>query len=287
MAAKDELFAHAENEYDGFRAAVTGLDDRDMSRRWLGSWGVREILAHVIGWHREMAPALERLGRGEPPYPEGAYDDVDGWNARFVDAPGEPAPHAALLRELDVSHRQLLTIASKLAEEVFAQGQAAPGVLNGVTTDHYREHARQIGHWRRLRSLNARFIRNFVTNDTASHDQNAHRDFVCITSTGAHQSRTAYLARWATGFDPDVIPYWDTRDERISLFGDMALVRAVNKYVIVKNGAERTGMTLYTDTYLLENGEWKCVLAQSTPVAPEHYPGDDTIVETYVRGQRQ
>ncbi len=126
-----------------------------------------------------------------------------------------------------------------------------------------------------------------MTNDAASHDDIVHRDFVCITSTGARQSRAAYLARWATGFDPDVIPYWDTRDERISLFGSMALVRAVNKYVVVNDGAARTGMTMYTDTYLLEHGEWTCVQAQSTPVALEHYPGDETIVETFVRGQRQ
>src|SRR5688572_24931746 len=104
MTVKAELLGHAQREYDGFTAALTGLDDVDMSRRWLGSWGVREIVAHVVGWHREMAPALERLGRGEPPYPDGAYDDVDGWNARFVDAGREPTSAASLLRELDASH---------------------------------------------------------------------------------------------------------------------------------------------------------------------------------------
>ena len=286
MATKDELLRHAENEYDRFRAAVTGLDDADMRQHWLGHWGVRDIVAHVIGWHREMAPALERLGRGEPPYADGAYDAVDGWNARFVEA-GRGRPVDALVRELDASHRNVLAIASKLPEELFADGQAAPGVLNGITTDHYHEHAAQIGHWRELRALNARFIKNFVTNDTASHDRITHRDFVCITSAGAREPRAAYLARWATGFDPDVITYWDTRDEVISLFGSMALVRAVNKYVIVKDGAERTGMTMYTDTYLHEHGEWTCVQAQLTPVSREHYPGDDTVVQTYVRGQLQ
>lgn len=286
MVAKDELVRHAENEYDGFRVAANGLDDGEMSRTWLGSWGVREIVAHLIGWHREVAPALERLGRGEPPYEDGAYDDFDGWNARFVDARrGRSAE--ALLRELDASHRELLTVASKLPEELFAEGQAASGLLNGVTTAHYREHAEQIRHWRQLRSLNARFIRSFVTNDTTSHDQITHRDFVCITSTGAREHKAASLARWATGFDPNVITYWDTRDELISLFGSVALVRAVNKYVIVRNGAETLGMTMYTDTYLHQGGEWKCVQAQLTPVSPEHYPKDDTIVQTYIRGQLQ
>src|SRR3989449_1957221 len=30
----------------------------------LGTWGVREITAHIAGWHGEMLPALERVARG-------------------------------------------------------------------------------------------------------------------------------------------------------------------------------------------------------------------------------
>jgi hypothetical protein len=48
-----------------------------------------------------------------------------------------------------------------------------------------------------------------------------------------------------------------------------------------------TGMTMYTDTYLFENGVWKCIQAQLTPVAPEHQPADDTIVSVYIEGKRQ
>jgi hypothetical protein len=48
-----------------------------------------------------------------------------------------------------------------------------------------------------------------------------------------------------------------------------------------------TGMTTYTDTYLFENGAWKCIQAQITAVAPEHYPSDDTIVSVYVKGKLQ
>src|SRR5439155_11412172 len=85
MGAKQELLQQAEQEYEGLKAAIKDLDEAQMSQVWLGSWGVREILAHITGWHREMIPALERLGRGEAPYPDGAYDDFDSWNARFVE----------------------------------------------------------------------------------------------------------------------------------------------------------------------------------------------------------
>lgn len=46
-------------------------------------------------------------------------------------------------------------------------------------------------------------------------------------------------------------------------------------------------MTTYTDTYVYESGAWKCVQAQITPLAPEHEPGDDTILTVYLKGVNQ
>ena len=140
---------------------------------------------------------------------------------------------------------------------------------------------------RQLRALNARFIHNFVTNDVKSHAAITHEKFVCLTSKGAREARQAYLARWATGFDPEVIVYWDYRDEHISLFDTVALVRATNKHTMRENGREVTGMTTYCDTYIHENGAWKCIQAQLTSVSPEHNPGDETIVRKYIKGELQ
>lgn len=108
-----------------------------------------------------------------------------------------------------------------------------------------------------------------------------------VTSSGARVSREDYLRQWATGFDPEVIVYWDVRDELITVFGDVALVRATNKATIRQDGAEQTGMTTYTDTYLRESGEWKVIQAQITRVAPKHYLGDETIVSVSIEGQLQ
>jgi hypothetical protein len=138
-----------------------------------------------------------------------------------------------------------------------------------------------------LRALNARFIHNFVTNDVASHDAILHSDFIDIRPDGQRWDRAAYLKYWATAFDPQIIVYWDVRDELITVIGDVALVRATNKHTRRRDGKELTGMTTYTDTYLFENGAWKCIQAQLTPVAPEHQPADDTIVSVYIEGKRQ
>ena len=138
-----------------------------------------------------------------------------------------------------------------------------------------------------LKTLNARFIHNFVTNDVASHDAILHPAFTVIQSNGEHMERGPYLERWKTGFDPDVIVYWDVRDERIDIIGDVALVRATNMRVVKRGGVETTGMTTYTDTYLREDGAWKCIHAQITPVQPGHEPADDTIVSVYLKGVKQ
>jgi len=138
-----------------------------------------------------------------------------------------------------------------------------------------------------LRALNARFIHNFVTSDVPSHDAILHPGFVSITPNGQRWDRATYLTYWATAFDPRVIVYWDVRDELITVFGNVALVRATNKHTRRRGGQDVTGMTMYTDTYLFEDGAWKCIQAQLTPVAPEHQPADDTIISVYIEGQRQ
>ncbi len=131
----------------------------------------------------------------------------------------------------------------------------------------------------KLKELNAKFIHNFVTNDTALHAKIIHSDFVSISSDGKYINRKDYLAKWAHGFDG--FKYWDYRDERISIFGSTALVRAQNKYIFTKEGTEYTGMAMYTDVYIKENGQWRCIQAQIGKVTPENYAPDATIVKKY------
>jgi hypothetical protein len=124
-----------------------------------------------------------------------------------------------------------------------------------------------------LRALNARFIHNFVTNDVSSHDAILHPGFINIWPTGQRWDRATYLKYWATAFDPQIIVYWDVRDELITVIGDVALVRSTTKHTRRRDGKE--------------NGAWKCIQAQLTSVAPEHQPADDTIISVYIEGKRQ
>jgi ketosteroid isomerase-like protein len=137
-----------------------------------------------------------------------------------------------------------------------------------------------------LRAINARFIDNFINNDVAAHDALLHPDFIAIRSDGTRVGRADYLKAWARGFDPGFIVYWDTRDELITVVGNVALVRATNKHVLRHPCHDETGMTVYTDTYVHERGAWTCIQAQSTPVAIGKEPDDETVISAWVEGVR-
>ncbi len=126
-----------------------------------------------------------------------------------------------------------------------------------------------------------------MTEELRALDALLHEDFICITQTGGCVGRADYLKARATGFDAERIPYFDHRDEPIHVFGATALLRSTNKSIRMVDGVETTGMTMYTDTYVRENGAWQCVQAQITPVAPANYPPDETIAKKYVKGKLQ
>jgi len=148
MSDKSTLLREADEAFAELQRAVDGLEDESMRRVWLGSWGVREILIHISGWHREMIPALARVARSEPAYPAGTYDDFDAWNARFVDRK-TGVKTVDVLAELDASHRAFMAAAAALPDAQLAPGGAARDAFEGAGAGHYREHAAQIRDWRR------------------------------------------------------------------------------------------------------------------------------------------
>ncbi len=148
MGLKQDLLRQADEEFTALKDAIAQLGEAELTRAWLGTWSVREVLVHMSGWHREMIPALERLARGEKPFPEGdSYDDADAWNARFVDAK-RGVPSAAVLRELEASHREFVAAAAGVPEERFAPGKTATKLVDLSGPHHYREHAEEIRAWR-------------------------------------------------------------------------------------------------------------------------------------------
>ena len=150
---KDELLNEAAREYKALHEAWQGLNESQMSEVWLGTWSVRDIAAHIAGWHREMVPVLERLSRSERPLPPGvSYDDVDAWNERFA-ASRRSTAVADVLLELDETHEAFMKAAAAVPAERFQPGKTAWKIVDGNSAHHYREHGEQVRAWRVARGL--------------------------------------------------------------------------------------------------------------------------------------
>jgi uncharacterized protein (TIGR03083 family) len=151
--SRDDILKTLDTEFDALLKAVDGLGDEQMTTLWFGDWGVRDILAHVAGWHREMAGAFERIARGERPVPEGVdYSDSAPINARFAAAQRDIAS-ADMVKELKASKDAFVAAARQVPEDRFAEGKTAHRILFGTGIDHYKEHAPSIREWRQREGI--------------------------------------------------------------------------------------------------------------------------------------
>ncbi|MFQ5896832.1 MAG: ClbS/DfsB family four-helix bundle protein [Candidatus Methylomirabilia bacterium] len=149
MSTKESLLSQAQEEFRAFKKAIEGLDEAALTEVWLGTWSIREIVVHISAWHRELGPALERMARGERPFPEGAnYEDPDAWNVRFVGA-RKHAPVSEVLGDLNATHEYFMAQAAKVPEERFVPGKTAHRITDLNSAHHYKEHGDQIRAWRK------------------------------------------------------------------------------------------------------------------------------------------
>ena len=146
--SKEELLETLDAEFASLLSTLEGLGEEAATRVWYGDWCVRDILAHISGWHREMAQAFERIARGERPVPEGTdYGDPNPWNAGFAEAKVDTS-FVDMVQELKASKEVFVEAAEQVPTDRFEDGRAAYRILHASGIDHYREHAPEIRQWR-------------------------------------------------------------------------------------------------------------------------------------------
>jgi hypothetical protein len=137
---KQAAIKKVEDGFGELLATVQGLDERAMAKVFYGDWGVKDILAHISGWHHQMAQAMERMARGERPTPEGVdFSDSDGWNARFASAmKAQSGP--TVLADLQQSFATYVRAARAIPDDRFGEGKTVNRLLEGSGYGHYEEH---------------------------------------------------------------------------------------------------------------------------------------------------
>lgn len=146
MSTKADVLNRLDATYAELRATIDRMTEPQRNERWLGSWGLRELLAHLSGWHREMTAGLQRLARGERPTPEGVdYSDADGWNAKFAEG-AAPTPGEAIAR-FEETHRGFREALAAVPDDRFGEGKTVNRIAGSTGSDHYQEHLEQMRDW--------------------------------------------------------------------------------------------------------------------------------------------
>ena len=157
MSDKASALKTLDDEYRNLRKLIDGLDAAQLERVWFDAWSVKDIVAHIAGWQREMTVALERMARGERPTPEGVdYADADAWNAKFSSAARAVGP-STVIANWQQTHMTYVNAAQALPDDRFGETDGKPKTANRLIETsgfgHYREHAAQIREWRQREGL--------------------------------------------------------------------------------------------------------------------------------------
>jgi hypothetical protein len=151
--SREKLIEELNSRFAGLLDAVGGLSAEQMTQQMYGEWSVRDILAHIAGWHREMTKAFERIARGERPVPEDVdYSNFDSWNANFAGDSRDASP-GDVLAEVKESQGQFAAAALSVPEDRFEEGRAAHRIIFTTGIDHYAEHEPAIREWRQREGI--------------------------------------------------------------------------------------------------------------------------------------
>ncbi len=147
---KSEAIGTLDSKYQEFRSRLDGVADGSWDEARLGEWNLNHVLAHMAGWFKEISGAMERVGRGERPVPEGVdYSDADAWNEKFA-AKAQDNRTSALV-EFDTAYAGYKAAAEALGEDKFGEQEGRPKIGNRLLQAsglaHFDEHSEHLGLW--------------------------------------------------------------------------------------------------------------------------------------------
>lgn len=149
MVSKRELMDQLNATYQQFRSTFEDLNEHEFDVKWLDRrWGVREIVAHHVGWLGQFAGGLERMSRGERPSPPGVdWTDVQHWNDIFAEHAMGKHKHE-ILNELEHALDAFREAAARVPDDRFGEGKTANKMSDRAGISHFREHTAMIRAWR-------------------------------------------------------------------------------------------------------------------------------------------
>ncbi len=147
MSDKSDAIAALEAARRETLDAIGGIPGEKMTATAFGSWSVKDVLCHLTSWEQFATADLQRVRRGHiPQLATFRMEDVDDWNAWLMRSRNLfPLPQA--MSELEESRRQFTAALNELPDNLFAGGQVARTLAEGLTNGE-KGHAAEIREWR-------------------------------------------------------------------------------------------------------------------------------------------
>ena len=155
LVTKTELLSRLEREYARLAAVLASLTAEQWTvRGGIGSWSVKDMLAHVIAHQERAREELRYAIRGERL--EIDHSAVDAFNAQAAQTRKTDSV-AVVLAAWHDSYQQLVSLVEGLSEADFSPTSALAqalddtidGALGNNTYEHYAEHRAEIEAWLR------------------------------------------------------------------------------------------------------------------------------------------
>jgi hypothetical protein len=150
VAEQQDLIARFRDAQADLLDALSGLDEQQAGEVWSGTWAVRDIVGHVVGWELSLSEVLQKISLGERPSVEGIdLNDTDGSNAIFA-ARASGRSFANLVADLRAAGEGVAIAIEGVPDDRIQAGRTARRIAETLIT-HPAEHTAEILAWRRSR----------------------------------------------------------------------------------------------------------------------------------------
>ncbi|MDX1995354.1 MAG: ClbS/DfsB family four-helix bundle protein [bacterium] len=153
--SRGEILRRLETEYLKLHSALDNLSAVQMEQGGVvGTWSVKDVLAHMIYWNRFPIEEIGHALRGEP-FPNKDWED-DEINAQVV-AQYQANTADDVRAEFNTSFMEVVEYIRRLPDSAFQPGneieqqtgETIHGIFANNTYDHYALHLEQIQEWMR------------------------------------------------------------------------------------------------------------------------------------------
>lgn len=149
---KNQLLQRIDKMWDALKASYSGLSATEMIEpKVMGTWSIKDIIAHVTWWEEESLTHLPRmLAGGKPPKYSTQYGGIDAFNAQKHEEKKKLSIDT-VLQQRDETHRRLIDFVQQVPEDLIVRETRFRRRLRLDTYGHYPKHANVIWKWREQR----------------------------------------------------------------------------------------------------------------------------------------